>query len=75
MAAIIKYESDLAALTGVEAPIRGYVRTQADSSEVIFMIPAKNKHELLRIRRDQTRYVDWLKTKLPGGTSVKLEVF
>lgn len=74
MVTVLKYETDLSALLGGQSAVRGYIRSQENSSEVIFLISTKKRSERHRILRDQTRYQDWIKSKLPEDVAIKFEV-
>lgn len=74
MTTVLSYESDLSTLTGAVDSVRGYVRSLPDSSQVIFRLTAKNRAERARILRDQGRYIEWIRSKLPDGVTVTFEV-
>jgi uncharacterized hydrophobic protein (TIGR00271 family) len=74
MDAVLKCEAELALLLGTRDVVRGYVRTESGQSEAIFAVTAKSKQDRFRILREQARYAGWLKSKLPEGVLVRLEV-
>ncbi len=74
MQELLKVETELSSLTGTTDQIRTYVRNQENQTEVLVVIKTKSRSERNRIRRDSSRYEDWLKTKLTSKITIRFEV-
>lgn len=74
MTSVRAIESELALLLGNSAPVSGYIRVSSESSEVLYIVSAKNGAERARLKKEVSKYQSWLSSKLESSIISKIEV-